>query len=873
MTKKIIYVLFIFCNVCFSQVNPTNEDRKLINQHIDYVNHNIRYLSSIIYELDSYNHRITSYVNNKINGYMEEEDAIVKMKEHLLDYSFKSNKSSNVNIWKKLSLEKLEQEFIQLAEFRKKKPSEVSRILKEVINKYQNKFNELIEIEDQLVKLSNDETLLFKSLTFESIYDLLTKYDLKYKELILINNQFQQTTQKLFGKEELPIALQINKDIAFSAQEMIHSMHNKDKKQFQKCIDVYEKSIENDELLTDERYKESGLFLNTSSPEFSLSPVKDSGKFVKYIASEYFRGSDKRRSADYGYRLCYDSKLRFEVWIVDIFNRRLVNDYNNTLSSATIPVLQIIKELEPFKVCFPTATPTETNIVKVKNPIVTNIKKRETITNNLMVLIDLSTSKKENGKLDKLKNTVMGLIETLQPEDQLTIITYTTKRANKIIKTGTDYDKKALRKIISELKFSVNKTKKADTNSGLMLAYRESLDSFIEKGSNRIVILSDGEFEASTEFKNEIRKQADKGVYLSTLHYTTKKQIEKNTLSDLAKIGKGTYNPIINEDDVLETLKNEVLSLKQTQLRKENEILSLRKEQLVKENEILSLRDTQLIKENEITRERAVKKTILIAFIIILIPIIVLLYVYFQKLRAQHKLRDKQEEINQQKVTSLIKNQELKLIKASIAGEHKERERIAQELHDSIGGNLSSIKLQLANFNEGTFNYDKIVNQIDETYELARDMSHNLIPKKFAQNPFTNLIEEYVENLNSTRNHHIICDLYPVEELNMINENLQVEVFKIIQELLTNTIKHANADKITIQLNLFEDTIKLLFEDDGVGFVVSKNRLGIGLTNIKNRLKKLTGVMHIDSTPKRGTIVNIDIPIVTPTLNDTHDEI
>ncbi|WP_109436562.1 ATP-binding protein [Aquimarina sp. AU119] len=902
MTKKIIYVLFILCNVCFSQVKPTDEDRKLINQHIDYVNHCNEYLLEVIEELDELNGYIKTNADNYIEGHIDNDDLIEIKNAH--------EPLPIINRYEKWdwSPGKLQQEFIQLGEFRKKNPSEVSRILKEVINTYQSKFNELKDLENQLVKLSNNKMLFFESLTFENSYGLLTKYELKYKELILINYQFRQTTQKIFGEEELPIVLQLTKDIISSAQGMIHSVRKKDKKQLQKFINIYKKSIRTHNTFKDKQYEELEVFFEEHHLGVKLrcNNIKSWSDDIINQSINYLKEKHEPITKMGGIDCEGYKGLGYEIRMIDRFNSILLRKYNDF--NPKVPMLHIVKELTPFRVCFPTAIPEEEYAavmrwdedgLHIKGNVFINGKKvtsrenlptkitsredlvtkqkgttpKKEVTNNLVVLIDLSTSKKEKRKLDKLKSTVIGLIETLQPEDQLTIVTYTAIAVNKIIKTGTDYDKKTLRQIISGLTFTTNTNKKTSAKSGLMLAYKESLDSFIEKGSNRIVILSDGAFEASTEFKNEIQKQVDKGVYLSTLHYTTKKQPGTNTLTDLAKLGKGTYNPIINEGDVLETLKNEVLSLKQTQLLKENEILSLRKEQLVKENEILSLRKEQSLKENEIARQRAVKKTILIAFIIILIPIIVLLYVYFQKLRAQHKLRDKQEEINQQKVTSLIKNQELKLIKASITGEHKERERIAQELHDSIGGNLSSIKLQLANFNEGTFNYDKIVNQIDETYELARDMSHNLIPKKFVQNPFTNLIEEYVENLNSTRNHHIICDLYPVEELNMINENLQVEIFKIIQELLTNTIKHANADKITIQLNHFEDAIKLLFEDDGVGFVVSKNRFGIGLTNIKNRLKKLAGEMHIDSTPKRGTIVNIDIPIVIPTLNNTHDEI
>ena len=298
------------------------------------------------------------------------------------------------------------------------------------------------------------------------------------------------------------------------------------------------------------------------------------------------------------------------------------------------------------------------------------------------------------------------------------------------------------------------------------------------------------------------------------------------------------------------------------QNKKEITELEVQYKTLQKENQIQVLENEQTLRESEIKRQKTLKMSFLIGFIVILIPVIALLYMYYQKLQTQSKLTKIQEEVNEQKVETLLKDQELKLIKADIDGQDKERKRIAQELHDSIGGSLAGIKLQLSNTAKDDENYKRIAKQIDETYNQVRDLSHTLIPKKFNENIFTALIEHYIENIQKDNQTQIIFSPHPKKEINAIDETLKVELFKIIQELITNVFKHAKASQISIHLNKFEDNITLLFEDDGIGFDMKKHKKGIGLTNIKSRIEGLSGTMRIDSFLNRGTVIDIDIPLI-----------
>jgi len=302
-------------------------------------------------------------------------------------------------------------------------------------------------------------------------------------------------------------------------------------------------------------------------------------------------------------------------------------------------------------------------------------------------------------------------------------------------------------------------------------------------------------------------------------------------------------------------------TISKNQNKKEVNELEVQYNTLQKENQIHLLEKEQIKKESEINRQKVLKINFLIGFLVILVPVVALLYMYYQKLQTQSKLNKIQEEVNQQKVSGLLKDQELELIKADIEGQDKERKRIAQELHDSIGGSLAGIKLQLSNTAKDNENYKLITKQIDETYNQVRDLSHNLTPKKFNENAFTTLVSQYIENIEKDNKTNITFSPHPEKEINTITEKLKVELYKIIQELLTNAFKHAKANHIDIHLNKLDNTLKLLFEDDGIGFDIKNSKNGIGLNNIKNRLDALSGKMHIDSLPNRGTVIDIDIPI------------
>ncbi|GGF21479.1 two-component sensor histidine kinase [Flavobacterium limi] len=312
-----------------------------------------------------------------------------------------------------------------------------------------------------------------------------------------------------------------------------------------------------------------------------------------------------------------------------------------------------------------------------------------------------------------------------------------------------------------------------------------------------------------------------------------------------------------------EAIENMNLQEEISQKITENTILFFQNSSQKKLSEISLLKKDQQLKSLQIEQEKETKLLTIFGFLIVLIPIIGLLLQYYKRLKTQRLLNIQQAEISTQNINNLLKDQELKLIKASISGQDKERQRISQELHDSIGGNLAAIKLQLNHLViSSSPKIKNLTALLDETYQQVRNLSHTLIPKKFTHHKFCEVLESYFNNIGEASNIKTDFTAYPKREIDALHEEIQIEIFKIIQELLTNTIKHAKASKMDLQLNLVENVLNILFEDNGIGFNPENYRPGIGIMNLENRIVKLNGSFLMDSKLKRGTIANIEIPVL-----------
>lgn len=298
--------------------------------------------------------------------------------------------------------------------------------------------------------------------------------------------------------------------------------------------------------------------------------------------------------------------------------------------------------------------------------------------------------------------------------------------------------------------------------------------------------------------------------------------------------------------------------------RRKNEIHVLKNEQTLQQKQL------QLNKQ-ELKNQMLIKNiAFLIAFCLLITAIMIVLF-YKNKVRINHLKNIKKEEDHKRKILNLIKTHEINTIKSHLNGQEKERKRIAGELHDGIGGNLASIKMQLLKLtNNDNKQLKTIVKNVNNTYLEVRKISHNLCPIELSRGSFSSLIHDYIETFNKSGNLNIALNIFPDEKLNLIRDEIKIEIYRVIQESLNNITKHANANQVDIQLIISDSNLNLMVEDDGVGFNPSTTlSSGLGLKNIKSRIKYLNGKIDIDSAPGRGTIVNIDIPCLAKKLNST----
>jgi signal transduction histidine kinase len=216
-----------------------------------------------------------------------------------------------------------------------------------------------------------------------------------------------------------------------------------------------------------------------------------------------------------------------------------------------------------------------------------------------------------------------------------------------------------------------------------------------------------------------------------------------------------------------------------------------------------------------------------------------------------------------------LKQQELRS-KAVLEAEETERQRIAKDLHDGIGQMLSAVKLNLSSVQhritideKENLLFQNAITLVDDSVKEVRSISHNMMPNMLIKKGLANAVRDFIDKLSGTT---LKIDL----EITGMNERLETSlesiIFRVLQELVNNIIKHANANHITLQLLRFENELTIMIEDNGVGFNVDEtlnSDKGIGLKNIISRIEFLKGNIHYDSTIGKGTTVTIDIPLDT----------
>jgi len=198
-----------------------------------------------------------------------------------------------------------------------------------------------------------------------------------------------------------------------------------------------------------------------------------------------------------------------------------------------------------------------------------------------------------------------------------------------------------------------------------------------------------------------------------------------------------------------------------------------------------------------------------------------------------------------------------------------ERQRIARELHDSIGQNLHLIRMKLQNngFSNEKNNLSKdrdiLLNSIEISINELKEIIYNLKPKILEEIGLGAALKTLVKKISEETAIRGSVDISGNEE--RLNKKLELTLYRLAQEAVNNIIKHSMAKEFNIQLIYKEDLVKLLISDDGIGFGINntskeKYSSGFGLLNMQERIQTFNGRLKIDSSPGNGTITIIEIP-------------
>ncbi|WP_299245724.1 sensor histidine kinase [uncultured Aquimarina sp.] len=287
---------------------------------------------------------------------------------------------------------------------------------------------------------------------------------------------------------------------------------------------------------------------------------------------------------------------------------------------------------------------------------------------------------------------------------------------------------------------------------------------------------------------------------------------------------------------------------------------------LEKEKKIVQLLNTNLKTEAQRIKNR---NWLIGSSSTLVIGLIIAILVYKNTKRKQ-RIAEQEREIEIQKAEKLLKEQELTSIDAMISGQEKERQRLANDLHDNLGSTLATVKLHFDHLKNNRDNpkaenieelYSKTNNLLDEAYQKVRTIAHEKNSGVMAKQGLLPAVKNLAKKASNGEGLQIEIQDYGLDE--RLDNALEISIFRIIQELITNTIKHANASEIHISLTNHDSLLNIIVEDNGKGFnaKILPEKDGMGLKSIEKRIEHMEGTFEIDSTIDKGTNIIINIPI------------
>lgn len=253
------------------------------------------------------------------------------------------------------------------------------------------------------------------------------------------------------------------------------------------------------------------------------------------------------------------------------------------------------------------------------------------------------------------------------------------------------------------------------------------------------------------------------------------------------------------------------------------------------------------------------KKTFIILLLIGVIIILLLFsFVVYSRIKISQERRISEERLK-------MKQLQMNVV---LESQESERKRFARDLHDGFGQLITAVKIMLGQMHQTNEKNErselalKSNEVLDTMHTQLREIAHNLMPEQLINEGLSTALKEYARRVSKTSDIEIEVNTFGIEK--RLNQSIEVNVYRIIQEWINNVIKYSGAKNLTIQLTGYETEINILIEDNGLGF--EKEKLtksgGWGWKNIQSRIEAVNGILEIDSrTGIPGTSFIIDLPI------------
>jgi signal transduction histidine kinase len=220
------------------------------------------------------------------------------------------------------------------------------------------------------------------------------------------------------------------------------------------------------------------------------------------------------------------------------------------------------------------------------------------------------------------------------------------------------------------------------------------------------------------------------------------------------------------------------------------------------------------------------------------------------------------------------REKQLSTLDAMLQGQEEERGRLARDLHDGLGGMLSGIQQTLFQMKGNQIlpetaatGLNQVIAHLDASISELRHIARNMMPEALVRFGLKDALQDYCDYVQETADLTILFQSYGLEE--RLSQQTEVVLFRIVQELLNNVIKHAGATQAIVQVLRHENKLHLTVEDNGKGMDLAavEKAPGVGWVNIRSRAGYLNGALDLHSLPGKGTSVSIECFLENNSIN------